>query len=108
MRLRRFSLVVLLSLLLTTLPRLAGQSPVPLPPPRAPNSTAAPAPQPHRATSTPYFGDLSIFETPGRDQRLHIQKVMDVLAITPGKSVADIGAGSGWFSVRAAKRIGDA
>ena len=33
---------------------------------------------------------------------------MDALAITPGKSVADIGAGSGWFSVRAAKRIGNA
>ena len=106
MRLRRFCLVVLLSLLLTPIPRLAAQAPVPLPPPRSPGS--APAPPPHRATSTPYSGDLSIFETTGRDQRLHIQKVMDVLAITPGKSVADIGAGSGWFSVRAAKRIGDA
>ena len=65
------------------------------------------APAQHRATSTPYTGDLSIFETPGRDQRLHINEVMDVLGITPGKSVADIGAGSGWFTVRAAKRVGD-
>lgn len=32
---------------------------------------------------------------------------MDILAITPGKNVADIGAGSGWFTVRAAKRIGE-
>jgi len=31
--------------------------------------------------------------------------VMDVLSIAPGKTVADIGAGSGWFSVRAAKRV---
>jgi ubiquinone/menaquinone biosynthesis C-methylase UbiE len=30
---------------------------------------------------------------------------MDALAITPGKNVADIGAGSGWFTVRAAKRV---
>jgi SAM-dependent methyltransferase len=62
----------------------------------------------HRPTSTPYSGDLSIFETPGRDQKLHINQVMDILAITPGKSVADIGAGSGWFTVRAARRVGNA
>lgn len=65
------------------------------------------APAQHRPTSTPYTGDLSIFETPGRDQRLHIDRVMDVLGIAPGKSVADIGAGSGWFTVRAAKRVGE-
>src|SRR5208283_5037143 len=62
---------------------------------------------PQRKTSTPYTGDLAIFETPGRDERLHINQVMDILAITPGKSVADIGAGSGWFTVRAAKRVTD-
>lgn len=31
---------------------------------------------------------------------------MDTLGITPGKNVADIGAGSGWFTVRAARRVG--
>ena len=60
-----------------------------------------------RKTSTPYTGDLSIFETPGRGERLHINQVMDILAIAPGKTVADIGAGSGWFAVRAAKRVTD-
>jgi predicted methyltransferase len=59
-----------------------------------------------RATSTPYAGDLSIFETPGRDERLQIGRVMDLLKLEPGKSVADIGAGSGWFTVRAARRVG--
>ena len=58
-----------------------------------------------RPASQPYAGDLSIFETPGRDQRLQINRVMDLLGIQPGKSVADIGAGSGWFSVRAARRV---
>ena len=59
-----------------------------------------------RKTSEPYTGDLSIFESPGRDERLQINRVMDLLGITSGKSVADIGAGSGWFTVRAAKRVG--
>ena len=31
---------------------------------------------------------------------------MDILHIKPGSTVADIGAGSGWFTVRAAKRVG--
>jgi len=61
----------------------------------------------HRKTSTPYTGDLSIFDSPGRDERLQINRVMDILGIGPGKTVADIGAGSGWFTVRAAKRVGD-
>jgi SAM-dependent methyltransferase len=67
---------------------------------------AAPQETGQRKTSEPYTGDLSIFESPGRDERLQINRVMDILGITSGKSVADIGAGSGWFSVRAAKRIG--
>jgi SAM-dependent methyltransferase len=66
----------------------------------------APAQNPKRATSTPYTGDLSIFDSPGRDERLHINRVMDILGIAPGKRVADIGAGSGWFAVRAARRVG--
>jgi ubiquinone/menaquinone biosynthesis C-methylase UbiE len=69
--------------------------------------TAIPqAAQPQRPTSRPYTGDLSIFESPGRDERLQIQRVMDLLGIKTGSSVADIGAGSGWFSVRAAARVG--
>src|SRR5271167_3401000 len=57
--------------------------------------------QTQRQTSTPYSGDLSIFETPGRDERLQIQRVMDLLGIKQGSGVADIGVGSGWFTVRA-------
>jgi cyclopropane fatty-acyl-phospholipid synthase-like methyltransferase len=60
-----------------------------------------------RKTSTPYTGDLSIFENPDRDKKLQVQRVMDILGIHSGTNVADIGAGSGWFSVRAAKRVGD-
>ena len=59
-----------------------------------------------RPTSTPYSGDLSIVEYPDRDKKLQIDRVMDLLGIVPGKNVADIGAGSGWFTVRAARRVG--
>jgi ubiquinone/menaquinone biosynthesis C-methylase UbiE len=72
-------------------------------PPAAP--VAQPQPQQDRPTSTPYSGDLSIFESPGRDKRLQIDRVMKLLKLGPGKTVADIGAGSGWFSVRAAKKV---
>jgi SAM-dependent methyltransferase len=61
---------------------------------------------PQRKTSEPYTGDLSIFDSPGREERLQISRVMDVLGIVPGKAVADVGAGSGWFTVRAARRVG--
>jgi ubiquinone/menaquinone biosynthesis C-methylase UbiE len=64
-----------------------------------------PAPPSH-PTSTPYAGDLSIFEEPGRDKRLQIDRVMDLLQLKPGSTIADIGAGGGWFSVRAARRVG--
>ena len=71
--------------------------------PSLPAQTPAP---PSHPTSTPYAGDLSIFEEPGRDQRLQIDRVMDLLHLKPGSTIADIGAGGGWFSVRAARRVG--
>jgi SAM-dependent methyltransferase len=78
---------------------LLALSIAPLP---CPGQTAT---SPGRKTSEPYTGDLSIFDSPGRDERLHVTRVMDLLGIEPGKSVADIGAGSGWFTVRAARRV---
>jgi ubiquinone/menaquinone biosynthesis C-methylase UbiE len=59
-----------------------------------------------RPTSNPYTGDLSIFEYPDRAKKLQVDRVMDLLGITAGKNVVDIGAGSGWFTVRAARRVG--
>jgi ubiquinone/menaquinone biosynthesis C-methylase UbiE len=60
----------------------------------------------NRPVSEPYTGDLSIFEDENRAKNLQIDRVMDLLKISEGKSVADLGAGSGWFTVRAAKRVG--
>ena len=58
-----------------------------------------------RPTSQPYEGDLSIFEGANRAQELHVQRIINLLGLKPGKNVADIGAGSGWFTVRAARRV---
>lgn len=73
-------------------------------------ATATPTPvaidKTTRQTSTPFTGDPSIFEDPNRAENLQVERVMDVLGITEGKSVGDLGAGSGWFTVRAAKRVG--
>ncbi len=61
----------------------------------------------NRPVSEPYTGDLSIFESEDRAKNLQIDRVMEILKISEGKSVADFGAGSGWFTVRAAKRVGE-
>ena len=88
MALRRDLLVPLLAFAILVAPNIQAQAPAAHP------------------TSTPYTGDLSIFEDPGREQRLQINHVMDLLHIKAGSTVADIGAGGGWFSVRAARRVG--
>ena len=66
----------------------------------------APSAAPSHPTSTPYSGDLNIFEEPNRDKLLQTDRVLDALRLHAGSSVADIGAGGGWLSVRAARRVG--
>jgi ubiquinone/menaquinone biosynthesis C-methylase UbiE len=88
MTLRRRLLATLFAAVILSVPNLSAQTP------------------PSHPTSTPYAGDLSIFEEPGRDKRLQIDRVMDLLQLKPGSTIADIGAGGGWFSVRAARRVG--
>jgi len=61
----------------------------------------------NRPSSKPYTGELSIFEDPKRDENLQPNRIMDILGIKEGSNVADIGAGSGWFTVRAARRVGN-
>ena len=61
---------------------------------------------PAHPTSQPYTGDLAIFEDPNRDKLLQTDRVLDTLHLHAGSTIADIGAGGGWFSVRAARRVG--
>jgi predicted methyltransferase len=74
--------------------------------PKAAQTPARDADKLDRPTSEPYKGSLSIFEDERREEKLQINRVMDVLKIKEGSRVADIGAGSGWFTVRAARRVG--
>src|SRR5688572_4638650 len=92
---------------------IAGQSARPEQDPQrkpsaAPAASATPTPETRidRPSSEPYTGSLSIFEDPRRAERIQIDRVMDLLGIRAGSNVADIGAGSGWFTVRAAQRVG--
>ena len=50
--------------------------------------------------------DLGELEPPDRDEWQLPIRIMDVLGIGDGSYVADLGAGSGWFTVRLASRVG--
>ena len=50
--------------------------------------------------------ELNLLEGPDRDAWQRPDQVMDALRISDGSVVADLGAGSGWFTIRLAKRVG--
>ena len=50
--------------------------------------------------------DLGLLESPDRDEWQQPDRIMDALAIADGATVADIGAGAGWFTIRLARRVG--
>jgi SAM-dependent methyltransferase len=50
--------------------------------------------------------DLGLLEAPDRDIWQRPDQIMDALAIAEASIVADIGAGSGWFTIRLARRVG--
>jgi len=52
--------------------------------------------------------DLSLLETPDRNQWQRTDDILDDLKIADGSVVADIAAGGGWFAVQLARRVGPA
>ena len=50
--------------------------------------------------------DLGLLEGPDRDAYQRPDQIMDALLIGDGSTVADLGAGGGWFTVRLARRVG--
>jgi 2-polyprenyl-3-methyl-5-hydroxy-6-metoxy-1,4-benzoquinol methylase len=49
---------------------------------------------------------LGELEGPDRERWQQPDAIMDALGIHEGSSVADLGAGGGWFTVRLARRVG--
>lgn len=62
-------------------------------------------PQPDRKVAKVVSNQFSSEDA--RDERGEAQVVMDLAAIRPGMTVADIGAGEGYYTVRLAERVGD-
>jgi ubiquinone/menaquinone biosynthesis C-methylase UbiE len=50
--------------------------------------------------------ELAVLEAPDREEWQQPDQIMDALRIADGSRVADVGAGSGWFTVRLARRVG--
>jgi predicted methyltransferase len=50
--------------------------------------------------------DLGLLDAPDRDLWQRPDSIMDSMGIADGSVVADIGAGSGWFTIRLARRVG--
>jgi SAM-dependent methyltransferase len=98
-RLQRSLALVLLAVLLSCEIR-AAEYEEGLAPPGAPAS-AFPAP------SRPVAGIVTDIwhDEQSRDRAGEAERVMDLLGIKPGLTVADIGAGSGYYTVRLARRV---
>ena len=50
--------------------------------------------------------DLGLLEPPDREAWQKPDQVMDALHVADGTTVADLGAGGGWFTIRLARRVG--
>jgi SAM-dependent methyltransferase len=67
------------------------------------------SPQPRSSPGRPQLfrpEDLPLLEGPDRVLWQKPELVMDLLNIADGSTVADIGAGAGWFTIRLARRVG--
>ena len=70
-----------------------------------------PCPPPAAAQDLPHARlfppeDLGLLEAPDRAIWQRPDEIMDALNIADGATVADVGAGAGWFTVRLARRVG--
>ncbi|MDG5747472.1 class I SAM-dependent methyltransferase [Qipengyuania sp. XHP0207] len=68
-------------------------------------SEPASFPTPDRPVSS--IGTYSVASEDQRDSRGEAQTVMDLAELEPGMTVADIGAGNGYYTLRLAKRVGE-
>jgi len=119
--LRSLSCSLLALLLTTSCQRSTASTPAPHEPAEDSARAEGHGPQSH-AASTPNaahdghhhhrhhrFEDAEqwakMFDDPARDQWQRPEAVIDALALAPDATVADLGAGTGYFSVRFARRV---
>ncbi|HLG57406.1 MAG TPA: class I SAM-dependent methyltransferase [Vicinamibacterales bacterium] len=76
-----------------------------LPTPTA-QTQAAPSPPPQRHGRLFPPLDLGLLERPDRALWQKPEQIMDALHVADGSTVADVGAGAGWFTIRLAHRVG--
>jgi len=50
--------------------------------------------------------DLGLLDAPDRDLWQRPDQIMDAMGIADASIVADVGAGSGWFTIKLARRVG--
>jgi len=67
-------------------------------------SQQAPSSRPHGQLFPPT--DLGLLESPDRAAWQKPDQIMDALHIADRSTVADIGAGAGWFTIQLARRVG--
>lgn len=72
----------------------------------AATSAQSPAPQPARQRRLFPPQDLGLLSAPDRDDWNKPDLIMDALGVADGATVADLGAGGGWFTIRLARRVG--
>jgi ubiquinone/menaquinone biosynthesis C-methylase UbiE len=79
--------------------------------PHAGSGHEGPAGHDHDATTSHSFDDVErwveVFDDPERDSWQRPDEVIEFLEIDAGDVVADLGAGTGYFSVRLARVVGD-
>jgi SAM-dependent methyltransferase len=70
-------------------------------------STPPPGPPPQETPRNRLFPpeELGLIDPPDRDQWQPPELIMDVLRISDGATVADLGAGGGWFTIKLARRV---
>ncbi|MFI5397042.1 MAG: class I SAM-dependent methyltransferase [Candidatus Binatia bacterium] len=82
------------------------------PPPIAPSDQAQPPHGTHDATARHSFENVehwvSVFDDPARDEWQKPARVVEALQLRPGMCVADLGAGTGYFSAYLAAAVGEA
>jgi ubiquinone/menaquinone biosynthesis C-methylase UbiE len=78
--------------------------------PLAPAAAQDPTPRTHEEMHALHRDPkayIAMLENPARDAYQKPEEVMRALALKPGETVADIGSGSGYFTLRLAAAVGD-